>query len=86
MNEITGIKQNFDLLIFCLIIKKLQKLGTKIDTGDKDCFDPTVHNKATTPDALTESKYDGEEGKPVYWLFVQKRTYNIENLLWRSLF
>ena len=41
MNEITGIKQHFDLLIICLIIKKLQKLGTKIDTGDKDCFDPT---------------------------------------------
>ena len=41
MNEITGIKQHFDLLIICLIIKKLQKLGTKIDSGDKDCFDPT---------------------------------------------
>ena len=42
MNEITGIKQHFDLLIFRLIIEKLQKLGTKIDGGDKDRFDPTV--------------------------------------------
>ena len=41
MNEITGIKQHFDLLIYCLIIKKLQKLGTKIDAGDNDRFDPT---------------------------------------------
>ena len=43
MNEITGTKQNFDLLIICLIIKKLLNLGTKIDTGDKVCFDPTDH-------------------------------------------
>ena len=42
MNEITGIKRHSDLLIFCLIIKKLQKLGTKIDAGDKDRFDPTA--------------------------------------------
>ena len=41
MNEITGIKQHIDLFICCLIIKKLQKLGTKIDAGGKDCSDPT---------------------------------------------
>ena len=41
LNKISGIKQNFDLLIFCLIIKKLQKLVTKFEAGDKDRLDPT---------------------------------------------
>ena len=49
MNEITGIKQRFDLLIFRLIIKKLQKLGTKIDAEEKDCSDPTEQDVVTVP-------------------------------------
>ena len=54
MNEITGIKQHFDLLIICLIIKKLQKLGTKIDAGDKDCSAPTEENDMRIKNLIPE--------------------------------
>ena len=58
---------------FFLIIKKVQKLGTKIDAFDKDRFDPTVPLQTFIP-KIKRPRFSGE------LLFIGAVSSKIENI------